>query len=286
MIKEILMQSPLLRMDETSVQVLHEEGRKAETKSYMWVAYGYGEGERPLLLYQYHPTRSATVPIQLLKKYSGFVQTDGYKGYNFSDDQYDGEIIHVGCLAHARRYFEKAYRANKKSNCAHRAISYIRDIYTIENDLRKVKSTPHEFVEKRREQTAPILDTFHNWLVEQKNSIVPGSLAGKAVSYTLDEWNKIIHFLDHHLLTPDNNLTENAIRPFVVGRKNWLFSNTPRGANSSACFYSLIESAKANKLEPYYYLRYAFEKLTHVKSDAELRKLLPDMISSNMIKIP
>ncbi|HRX16064.1 MAG TPA: IS66 family transposase, partial [Spirochaetota bacterium] len=284
-LEETILSGEVIRMDETTVQVLHEEGRKAENKSYMWVAYGYGNNEKPLLLYQYHPTRSSDVPKEFLKKYSGFVQTDGYKGYNFTNASYKGSIIHVGCLAHVRREFEKIYKANRKSKCAHTALKYIRNIYRIESTLRERNLASNEFVTTRKEQMKESLETFHNWLGEQKNIILPASPSGKAISYILGEWKKIICFLDHHLLTPDNNKIENAIRPFVIGRKNWLFSNTPRGARSSACFYSLIESAKANKLVPYYYLRYVFEKLPGCSTKEELRKLLPDMLSPEMIKI-
>ena len=282
---QILRESPVIRMDETTVQVLHEENRSASSKSYMWVAYGYGNEERPLLLYQYHPTRSSEVPKSFLENYSGFVQTDGYGGYNFNDPAYNGKIVHVGCLAHARRDFEKAYQTNKKSKCAHTALSYIRDIYKLESDLRNKTLSADEFVRKRKDEMIPLLEKFHNWLAEQQKIILPSSRSGKAVSYTLGQWNKIIRFLDHHLLTPDNNKIENAIRPFAVGRKNWLFSNTPRGARSSACFYSLIESAKANNLEPYYYLRYIFEKMAGCTNKEEFRSLLPDMITQEMIKV-
>jgi transposase len=185
----------------------------------MWVTYEYEEGERPLLLHQYHPTRSADVPKKLLKNYSGFVQTDGYKSFQFSDKEYTGTITHVSCLAHVRRYFEKAYKANKKSECAHTALKYIRNMYSIENNLRERKLTYDEFVEKRKRQMTPVFEKFHNWLVEQQKNVLPGSLSGEAVSYTLGQWDKIPNFLDHHLLTPDNNKTENAIRPFVIGRK-------------------------------------------------------------------
>ncbi|MBN2770848.1 MAG: IS66 family transposase [Spirochaetes bacterium] len=245
-LEETILSGSVVRMDETTVQVLREDDKKPESKSYMWVTYGYGNNDQPLLLYQYHPARSSDVPKKLLGHYSGFVQTDGYNGYNFDDSSYKGMVTHVGCLAHVRRKFEKAYKANKKSKCAHAAIKYIRDIYNIERDQRERKLMPDEFVRKRKEKIEPLLDKFYNWLCEQKKSILPRSLSGEAVSYTFNEWGKVISYLGHHLLTPDNNKIENSIRPFVIGRKNWLFSNTPRGAHSSACFYSLIESAKAN----------------------------------------
>jgi transposase len=274
---------PVIRMDETSLQVLKEPGRKAETKSYMWVTMGYTADEKPLLLYQYHPTRSGDVPGQFLENYTGFLQTDGYGGYNRAVMKKD--ITHVGCFAHARRYFEQAYKLNKKSKIGYKGLDYIKKIYVVENELRKENHKPEVFNKKRKKAVTPVLDAFCNWLQSQVTSVAPKSKAGEAVNYTISEWGKLIRYLDHHLLTPDNNIIENAIRPFVLGRKNWLFSNTPRGAHSSAVLYSLIESARANKLDPYKYLRYLFDRLPGVKSKDEIRALLPDRITPEMIKI-
>ncbi len=268
---------PIIRMDETSLQVLKEPGRKAESKSYMWVTMGYTTEKKSLLLYQYHPTRSGEVPDEFLKDYSGYLQTDGYAGYNRAAA--NNAIIHVGCFAHARRYFENAYKLNKKSKVGFKGMDYIQKIYTIENKLRQADLSTDRFVETRKKEVIPVLEAFYNWLQSQVDSVVPKSKAGEAIRYTLDEWNKLIKYLDHYLLTPDNNLTENAIRPFVMGRKNWLFSNTPRGAHSSAILYSLIESAKANGLEPYKYLRYIFEKLPLAESKDDFRALLPDKVT-------
>ena len=271
---------PIIRMDETSLQVLKEPGRKAESKSYMWVTMGYTAEEKPLLLYQYHPTRSHDVPKGLLENYSGFLQTDGYKAYNraLKDESIKG-ITHVGCFAHARRYFEQAYKLNKKSKVGFKGLDYIKKIYVVEQKLRQSNLSPEKFVETRKKEVTPILDSFYNWLQFQVDTVTPKSKAGEAIGYALDEWHKLIRYLDHYLLTPDNNLTENAIRPFVMGRKNWLFSNTPRGAHSSAILYSLIESAKANGLEPYKYLRYIFEKLPYAQSQDDFRALLPGRIT-------
>lgn len=268
---------PVIRMDETSLQVLKEPGRKAESKSYMWVTMGYTTEKKPLLLYQYHPTRSGEVPGQFLNDYSGYLQTDGYAGYNKAAENND--IIHVGCFAHARRYFENAYKLNKKSKVGFKGMDYIQKIYAIEIKLRHADLSTDKFVETRRKEVTPVLDAFYNWLQSQVDTVVPKSKAGEAIRYTLDEWKKLTKYLDHYLLTPDNNLTENAIRPFVMGRKNWLFSNTPRGAHSSAILYSLIESAKANGLEPYKYLRYLFEKLPLAESKDDFRALLPDQVT-------
>jgi transposase len=135
------------------------------------------------------------------------------------------------------------------------------------------------FVKKRKEELQPVFDEFKNWLDDIVKSILPSSESGKAVSYAFKQWDKCIHFLDHHDLTPDNNVVENAIRPFAVGRKNWLFSNTPRGAALSAVMYSLVESAKNNNL------RFVFTKLPEAKSSEDLEKLLPCNISPDDIKI-
>ena len=267
---------PVIRMDETSLQVLKEPGRKAESKSYMWVAMGYTAEGKPLLLYQYHPTRSGEVPDKFLKGYTGYLQTDGYAGYNKAAE--NNSIIHVGCFAHARRYFEQAHKLNKKSKVGFKGLDYIQKIYAVESKLRKSSLSPEKFLETRKKEVTPLLEAFYNWLQSQVDSVAPKSKAGEAVRYTLDEWNKLIKYVDHYLLTPDNNLTENAIRPFVLGRKNWLFSNTPRGAQSSAILYSLVESAKANGLEPYKYLRFIFEKLPLAESKTDFRALLPDRV--------
>jgi transposase len=281
LLTEEMRSGPLIHMDETTVQVLQEPGRKAESKSYMWVAVGKNQKGRPLVLYQYHPTRSGTVAADFLEGYTGFLQTDGYAGYNQACK--NKNVIHVGCFAHARRYFFDAHKVNKKSKTAKRGLDYIQKLYKVEHELRSQSLDPVDFIEKRKVFVQPILDEFYNWLLSQKDAVVPKSKAGQAVEYTLAEWEKLIRYLDSHLLTPDNNTVENAIRPFVVGRKNWLFSNTPRGAHASAVIYSLVESAKANKLEPYDYLRYLFTLLPGVTGKDDLRKLLPGAISAGEI---
>ena len=132
----------------------------------------------------------------------------------------------------------------------------------------------------RQEKTKPILDDFLKWLSKKSLQVVPQSLLGKAVSYTLNQWGRLEAYLEHGEVTPDNNAAENAIRPFVVGRKNWLFAGSPKGAEASAGLYSLIETAKANGLEPYKYLRYLFEHLPFADSDDEYEKLLPSNLSA------
>src|SRR5208337_4908669 len=171
-----------MRMDETTVQVLHEEGRRPESKSYMWVSIGYPARGRPLVLFQYHPSRSRDIPYEFLDGFKGHLQTDGYDGYNLAAGR-EG-IIHVGCFAHARRYFFDAAKLNKKDSRAHRGLEYIRKLYEIESRLRERGLPADMFTEKRHKETMPVLDEFHSWLGRISQEIVPSSKTGQAISYT------------------------------------------------------------------------------------------------------
>ena len=275
LLKQEIRSGPLINIDETTVQVLYEPGRAPSTKSYMWVCRG-GPPDRPGLLYHYAPSRSAEVAKELLAGYTGVVQSDGYAGYDFLD--HVPEVYHAGCLAHARRKFteaEKGLGKNKKAGSVDIALGYIRKIYAIEAEAGRKGITGEQLLKLRRDKARPLFDDFYKWLSKKSLQVVPKSLLGKAVSYTLNEWQRLLVYLEHPFMTPDNNMAENAIRPFVIGRKNWIFSGTPEGAKASADLYSLIETAKANNLEPYKYLRYLFEKIPFVEYEEDYRALLP-----------
>jgi len=269
---------PLIRMDETTLQVLREPGRAVESTSYMWVTIGYAK-IKPIIVFHYHPSRSGQIPLEILKDYEGYLQSDGYRGYEDAGSL--PGIKHVGCFAHARRKFKNAAKVMKKAGSAHVAIGYIRKLYLIEDELRSHDLEPEDFVRERKEQIQPLLDKFHTWLLGKSETVLPKSLLGIAVNYALGEWEKLERYTQAWFLTPDNNAAENAIRPFVVGRKNWLFNNTPQGAHASAALYSLIETAKANELEPYRYLRYLFTKLPYAQSKEELKSLLPTELNAS-----
>ena len=280
--REYIKCGKVIQMDETTVQVLHEEGKAAETKSFMWVMRG-GVTNGKLTLFNYSPTRNSTVPLELLKGFKGFLQTDGYEGYSKAVTEYG--LTHVGCLAHIRRKFFDALKADKKSRTAAHALKLIARIYLIEKKLRDENLLPDKFIKKRKDEVVPILTEFKKWLDEKQVYLTPKTDSGKAVNYAIGQWDNFSNYLDSAELTPDNNIIENAIRPFVIGRKNWLFSNTPRGAKSSALLYSLVESAKDNNLNVYNYLRYIFTKLPYADSPDEIRKLLPCNLTADMIKI-
>jgi transposase len=269
---------PLLNADETPVQVLAEPGRSATQKSYMWVFRG-GLIGKPIVIFQYHPTRSGDVAKLFLDGYQGVVQTDGYKSYDFLD-KWIG-ILHVGCWAHARRKFMdvKKGSGSKKTGSADKAIAMIRSLYILEKKAQQKKLNPHEIYEMRQNQAKPILNKFKAWLDKRKDEVPPKALLGKAINYCLNQWRHLDNYIKDGNAGLDNNVIENAIRPFVLGRKNWMFSGTPEGAQASALLYSLIETAKANNLEPYAYLRYLFEKLPVTPAE-NIRDLLPTRLTA------
>jgi transposase len=263
---------PVVQMDETRVQVMNELERANTAQSFMWVMRG-GPPEAPLILFRYHPSRSASIPLEYLSDYKGFLQTDGYEGYAQVGSL--PEIIHVGCFAHVRRKFDEAAKASKNAGSAHEAMGRIARIYRIERELRAQKLSEEAFVRERKAQVLPILQDFKQWLDTKALQVPPSVLLGKAITYAIGEWPKLLRYLDSPHLTPDTNFVENAIRPFVIGRRNWLFSGSPRGAHASATLYSLIETARANGVEPYRYLRYLFTKLPLAHSREDCLALTP-----------
>lgn len=273
-----ILSGPLINMDETTVQVLDEPGRASQTKSYMWIFRG-GPPGKPALVYQYHPTRAGEVARAYLAGYKGYVQTDGYAGYDFLDKS--PEVVHIGCWAHVRRKFMEVTQAGgkHKSGSAEKALSYIQKLYAIEKELRARELSPEEIVAQRQLRTLPILEELKAWLDKRVLETPPKGLLGKAIAYTLGQWKRLVLYVDSGYVTPDNNLAENAIRPFVVGRKNWLFSGNPDGAAASATLYTLIETAKACGLEPYCYLRQLFERLPSASTTEDYKVLLPQYIT-------
>ncbi len=279
---------PLIQIDETPVQVLKEPGRSATTKSYMWVFRG-GTQEKPALVYQYRETRGADGAREFLDGYAGYVLTDGYAGYDFIEESQAAG--HLGCWAHVRRKFVEAQggmgKGSKKKGRSHEALEdYIGKLYAVEQSARARMLDAADITALRDKQSRPLLEAFRQWLDETALITPPGSLLGKAVSYALNQWGRLIVYLQDGHLSMDNNLAENAIRPFVLGRKNWLFADTPAGAHASAGLYSLIETAKANGLEPYWYLRYLFEQLPLAQTNDDFKALLPQYVDKTKAARP
>ncbi len=285
LLRDRLLEYDVLQMDETTVQVLKEPGKTAQSKSYVWVQKG-GPPQKPVILYDYDPGRGAAVPMQLLEGFKGYLQTDGYAGYNAVVTS--NNLTHVGCMAHARRKFSDAVKAqgrNKKRGKAHRGLVLIQKLYRVEQQARKLKLTPEKRDALRQKQAKPILDDIREWLDESLPQVPPSSMTGQALGYLNNEWDKLKAYLKDGRLEIDNNGAENAIRPFVVGRKNFLFSVSVKGVEASANLYSLIETAKANGLEPYAYMRYLFAQLPRAESVEDIEALLPGNIEKNQIQI-
>ena len=268
----------IIQMDETSVQVLKEKGRVPQSQSYMWVRRG-GPPDRPVILFDYEPSRGGNVPAQLLKDFQGILQTDGYEGYSGVAKRND--IVSVGCLAHARRRFDEALKAQKKKGrggLASQGFEFIQRIYRVEREARERNLDAEARKALREEKAKPVWNAFRQWLDGALGQVPPKSLTGKALAYTDKQWPRLIRSLDDGRIEVDNNLCENAIRPFVMGRKAWLFADTPAGAEASARLYSLVETAKAHGLEPYDYLKRIFEELpaaVAAEDDDAITRLLP-----------
>lgn len=281
LLRDRLLGYDILQMDETPVQVLNEPGKTAQSTSYIWLQRG-GPPNQPVVLYDYDPGRGAGVPQRLLNDFSGYLQTDGYGGYNAVVTA--NGLIHVGCMAHARRKFSEALKAqgkNKKRGKAHRGLTLIQKLYRVEKQCRKLSAEERHV--RRQQQAKPILDEMRTWLDTVLPQVPPRSVTGKALIYLHNEWEKLIRYLDDGRLEIDNNGAENAIRPFVIGRKNWLFSASVKGVKSSVNLYSLIETAKANGLEPYAYLRYLYTELPKVETVEAIEALLPGNIDKDRL---
>jgi transposase len=286
LLKKHIQSGSLTNADETTVQVLTEPGRKPQDKSFMCVYLG-GPQEKKAVVFRYTTTRASKVHKDFLADFKGRLQTDDLAVYHtavreLNDARKSGEkITHILCWAHARRTFYKAWQVTK-SERATRALDFIRSIFELEK-LREGRSK-NGFYKLRRNRALIIFDEFKSWMLEIYSGVPPSTPLGKALSYTLDNWDQLVTYVDDPDCVPSNNLAENAIRPFVIGRKNWMFFETQEGAEASAIIYSLIESAKLAGLGPYDYLLYLFEKLPYAVTEEDLIALLPFNLTPEQIK--
>jgi len=269
LMSEDLLSGSYIGMDETRTQVLNEKGKTAESNSYMWVRGRAGPS--PIVLFDYNPSRSGDVAKDLLTDFKGVLQVDGYSGYNQVCKLID--VVRAGCWAHCRRYFKDAAKNSKKKKKADRAIKLIDKLYKIEDECEEL--TPDKKREYRQEHAVKTMDKLNSFLKENFGKVPPKSLIGKALLYMKNEWGNLQVYLTDGNIRIDNNFIENKIRPFALGRKNWLFSTSVDGAEASATLYSMIETAKANNLNPYDYLRYVLEELPKRETLEEIEELLP-----------
>lgn len=258
-LKTLQLQQAVVHADETPLKVIHED----KNQCYMWVyctgsdSPGTRAANAPLniVLYDYQNSRRRQCAADYLQGFAGYLQVDGYPGY----DKLPYSL--VGCLAHARRKFIEAQQAQVKGKTgkADWAINHIQKLYRIETEIKD--KTPEERYDIRQLLAKPLLEQFKVWLDKSALQVPPKTAVGKAVSYSLNQWHKLTRYIDDGRLSIDNNRAERAIKPFVIGRKNWMFSNTTNGAQASAILYSLIETAKANGLIPFDYIKQLLEQI-------------------------
>lgn len=269
-----LLEQQFLHADETVLQVLREPGRSATSTSYLWL-YRSGQEGPPIILYDYQQTRASKHPKKFLSDFEGYLMVDGYAGYNGLPN-----VKLSGCWAHARRGYTDALKALPESHqsanvTAKTGLNFCNQLFAIEREIKDLSY--EERYKIRLERSQPVLDAFSVWLREQTPKVLPKSALGKAIKYCRNQWDKLVVFLEDGHLEIDNNRAERSIRPFVIGRRNWTFSNTPRGAKASAIIYSIVETAKENGLIPFIYLTYLFELLPNIdtKDTNVLDQLLP-----------
>lgn len=282
-----LREEDIAHADETGLQVLNEPGRAATSKSFMWM-YRTGRAVAPIVLYDYQTTRSGKHPKAFLQGFSGYLHVDGYAGYH---DLKNVEL--VGCWAHARRKYDEALKslpANVQKNaqpCAAKVgLQFCNRLFAIDKKINKMANcTPEHRYEERLKQSKPVLDDFLVWLKTEKARVAPKTKLGEAITYCLNQWQKLVVFLKDGRLELDNNRGERSIKPFVIGRKAWLFSASPKGAKASAIIYSIVETAKENQIDPLKYLTYVLEQLPLIDltDEAALDALMPwsDAIPTN-----
>lgn len=262
--KTELLKQKILHADETKLQVLNEPERSATSKSYMWL-YRSGRHGPPIVLYDYRTTRASKHPQRFLADFKGYLHVDGYSGYNNLPG-----ITLVGCWAHARRKFDEALKALPKESknaevAAKEGLAFINQLFKLEKDLKELSAK--ERYRQRLKLSKPVVDQFYEWLAYQRPRVLPKSAFGTAINYCFSQREKLERFLLDGRLELDNNRGERSIKPFVLGRKNWLFNNTPKGAESSAIAYSIVETAKENGLIPFYYIKYLFETMPNTDLD-------------------
>ena len=274
-----LLEETYLHADETPLQVLHEPGKSAQSKSYMWLFATNHTAAHPIILYHYADSRSGEIPKAFLQSYQGILQCDGYDGYNKVE-----HVIRMGCLAHVRRKFMDAEKSLKKVGVNSRNIPERKGIrwcdllFRMDARAKRVclanrKAWKETYIRKK-------MEAFFRWAEKEAAIAGPVNTAlSKALHYLLHERKYLENYFCDARIEFSNNLAERSIRPFVMGRKNWLFCNTPRGADSSAVWYSLVVTAKENGLQPYPYLEYVLDQLRGKTKEAiteeELDALLP-----------
>lgn len=271
---ERLRSSGYVRIDETRVQVLNSD-KAPSALHWMWVRVA-GPKHQRIILFDYDPSRGGEVADGLIEGCSGYLQSDGYQAYEGVSER--AGLVHVGCFAHSRRRFFEALKAlpnaqRKQASAAHEAVRRIDALYLIERQIKDLGD--EERTRIRREEAVPQLASLYEWASKMQHETMPSGKLGEALGYLTTQWPKLVRYVEDPHLAIDTNLAENAIRPFALGRRNWLFADTVKGAKASAALYSVVSTARANGLEPYAYLRRLFAELPKAKTVEDFEAMLP-----------
>jgi transposase len=280
----ILLTQALIHGDETTVQVLKEPGKSAQSKSYMWTYRSAQDSEQPVVLFEYQPGRGQEHPQLFLAGYTGMLMSDGYSAWRTVK-----HATHYGCAAHARRKFNDAFKAQKKPDGrAKQGLEFFRALYEVERLARgelPEGQTRIDYTHRLRQQhSVALLAAFKTWLDEQEPKVLPKSLIGKAISYTLNQWTYLSRYVENGLAPIDNNLIERDIRPFTTGRNSWIFNDTVAGAKASATIYSLMLTCRACNVEPFEYLCEVLTELPRRAPGADVSDLLPFNIGERLAR--
>jgi len=254
-LKAEVLQSSYLHADETPIKVLDKDKKGETHRGYYWV---YHNSIKKVVLFDYREGRSREGPSEILKNFTGYLQTDGYNAYDIFDEK--KQIIHIHCMAHARRMFNDALD-NDKARAEH-ALAQIQQLYAIERNCRE-QQLPHAQIKAiRQQQSVPVLTALGKWMKEQYVQVLPKSAIGKALAYSIERWDKLSRYTEDGMLNIDNNPVENSIRPVAIGRKNYLFAGSHEAAKRSAMLYSLIGTCKMHGVEPFAWLKSVLEKIS------------------------
>lgn len=262
MIWQSIRSQSVMNMDETRVRVLHEHGKQKDSLSWMWCAAALKPIEKPtgnrkyikLIAFRYAGSRSQKIAEEILEGFRGTLMSDAYAAYNGPTSR--AGIVHASCMAHVRRKFYDVVKIEPHNPQAQKALAFIAALYAVESEYGE--GSPEILLQMRQEKSKPIMNVFWKWIIAEAREVLPKSTLGKAIEYAIPLWQRLEVYLDDPLVPIDNNIAENAIRPFAIGRKNWLFFDQADGADASSSYYTLIETARANDMEPMHYLRFLF----------------------------
>jgi len=268
LLQELLKEASYLSADESPIKVQDKSKKGANHQGYMWV---YRNPEKRLVLFKYNPSRGQDPPKEILQNFKGILQTDGYQVYQSLSKELGFELL--GCMAHIRRYYEKALDNDRTR--ADYVLKRIQKLYSIEREVKEQSLSAEQIKEYRSKYSKPIIDEIENYIEEQRNYVLPKSSIGKAFLYTIKVFPNMKNYLKNGDYQIDNNLTENAIRPLALGRKNYLFAGSHKAAENYAMFYSFFASCKANDVNPQEWLNDVLNRILEYKVN-KLHELLPN----------